>query len=261
MIILEKFITGFLRGLVLGFLIVYVSKSCARATEPVRIAVVDTGYDQKSTWPSNASYVPKKICGTYDTITWGSAKDNHGHGTSMVGIIAHELNASRVNYCVYIVKALMGSSEDYVKALEYISKLDVDVVNISAAGQTLIPGECSLIKNILDKGAFVVAAAGNDGVNTDYMRVYPAFCDYRVYKLYNVDKTGKFAPTSNTYGRQPYRAVTEVGVDVVTTGLNNRMIKISGTSPAAAKFSAKIAKEIFRKERCVQRKNSAYSCK
>jgi subtilisin family serine protease len=250
---MENFITSFLRGVVLGLLVAYIFQSCdakADVENVIKIAVVDTGYDMSSTWSNNPSYRPQKICGTYDGFKLNNVKDVTGHGTGIVGVISKLLNDSNVKYCLYIIRALPATREEYVDALRYASALDVDIVNISATGFNQVPGECAAIKNMISNGIIVLAAGGNENISVNTISVYPAFCDTRVYKVFNVDDLGHFTSSSNTFVEPLAQAVTAVGTDILTTGPNNTMVRLTGTSISTAIYTAKIAKALYLKERC-----------
>lgn len=198
----------------------------------ITIAVIDTGYD--STWNKYKTYMPKKICGYYN----GGETDWQHHGTAMVGTMAAYLNYNMVHYCLYIIKTYYDD-DDVIAALKTAASLNPDVLNLSYSGRIYMKDECAIIKLMLKKNTIVVAAAGNDNVNTDAFPTYPSHCAENVIKVYNTNKN------SNTFTiPSPYKI--KENVHVITSLPGNRMGYSGGTSQAAALVSAKMATILYR---------------
>jgi hypothetical protein len=140
-------------------------------------------------------------------------------------------------------------SERYLNALALIRNYlrdkpgDRVVVNISLGSYSPKPPEKKLIKDILERGAIVVAAAGNDGIKDS---IYPAALDgvicvgaseggvrqsYSNYGNIDIFADGSYQTT------QTLTLPSDTGIDTYT-----RTVKLNGTSFAAPKVSGLIVK-------------------
>jgi len=140
-------------------------------------------------------------------------------------------------------------SERYLNALTLIRSYlrdkpgDRVVVNISLGSYSPKPPEKKLIKDILERGAIVVAAAGNDGIKDS---IYPAALDgvicvgaseggvrqsYSNYGNIDIFADGSYQTT------QTLTLPSDTGIDTHT-----RTVKLNGTSFAAPKVSGLIVK-------------------
>lgn len=189
----------------------------------VKIAILDTGYDSRTT---NPEYLPK-FCKNVKYV------DNHGHGTHVTGIIAKKLNNKKIDYCVDIFY-----KTDYHKSLFSILKGKYDYVNISLVGDEFDLLECITLKNIIDTGTTVVTAAGNDARDISKLKTYPAMCDDRIYKVMNLDKNKNLNPSSNYLNHE--RAVKYLGTKVLSTVTNNQLDYYTGTSQASPGFLSEL---------------------
>jgi len=154
----------------------------ATNTAKVTVAVVDTGVDY--THRDLASRVDTK--NDYDYVNNDSdAMDDSGHGTHVAGILAAELNQvgiagtiGPVDVNILPLKVLNkkgeGTLDDVAMAIMDAADLDADVINVSLGGEwdeqlngkprTMIEA----VEYAMDKGAVVVAAAGNERADTAY---------------------------------------------------------------------------------------------
>lgn len=140
-------------------------------------------------------------------------------------------------------------SERYLNALTLIKSHlrdkpgDRVVVNISLGSYSPKPSEKKLIRDILESGAIVVAAAGNDGVKDS---IYPAALDgvicvgasgdgvrqsYSNYGKIDIFADGSYQTT------QALTLPSDTGIDTHT-----RTVKLNGTSFATPKVSGLIVK-------------------
>jgi subtilisin family serine protease len=95
------------------------------------------------------------------------------------------------------------------------------------------PEEEEAIKWALDQGVLVVAAAGNEGANSDFLHFYPA--DYglpNILSVTGVDRNGQLMNTSN-YGASTVN-VAAPGKNIYSTLPNGQYGYMSGTSQATA---------------------------
>jgi subtilisin family serine protease len=252
------------------------------AKRVIRVAVIDTGFDFKSTWKNagkdsdGVALKRPKLCkeGHKDFTNTG-IQDNHGHGTHVAGIIAKF--AVDANYCLIIIKyydSATVSSDNLshtIKAFEYLSTLDVDMVNYSGGGLEFSMPEYRSIKKLLDNGVIFVAAAGNEKTKTDYKifkideknrkiyynntstgqivdrqpsGYYPADYDPRIIVVSNskLDKNlGEMvvAPSSNHGDAINFQ---EKGTNVLSILPNNQRGYMTGTSQAAPTRLGKMLK-------------------
>ena len=176
--------------------------------EKVLVAVIDTGVDLKH--PALASKVEVNAAEKNgragvdddgngfidDVFGWNffsntaSPEDDQGHGSHVSGTIAGEL-AEKEFYGVapgarvLAVKTHDGtgaSREDaVVKGILYAADRGAKVINCSWGGEPEAPDYSQVlfdaIKYAGDKGALLVAAAGNDGEDNDRVKSYPSNYD------------------------------------------------------------------------------------
>lgn len=212
---------------------------------PVKVAVIDTGFDVNSKWET----VNPQICpnGTKNFFNRSAdVADNRSHGTHVAGLIAK--NAGEAKYCLYIFKAIdydIYNVSASTFAFKQAIKDNVDIINYSAGGLSYIEEECEVIKVALDKGIKVVVAAGNNGQDLRVGSYYPAKCDSRIIRVANIDKNGKLYKTSNYSTNPKYNVIMEMGTDVKSIYPNNQYGIQTGTSMATAIVSGKIVKQMW----------------
>lgn len=189
----------------------------------IKVAVIDTGIKY-----SYISQTPLCESGHKDFTGEGLA-DIHGHGTNVVGLIVKNAKVSK--YCIILIKAYgfkNGKTTQFIsQALHYADIIGADIVNISGGGAGFIKDEYKSVKSLLDRGAVIVAAAGNDKLNLDEnCDYYPACYDKRILVV------GSFDSYSN-YGKI---------VDIKLDGRNKTAfgVMLSGTSQSTAQFTGLI---------------------
>lgn len=184
------------------------------------IAVVDSGVDL------DHPDLKDRLVRGYDVVEGDrSPKDGYGHGTHVAGIAAADTDngtgiaGGAPSAKIMPVRVLgpdgSGTNADITKGIVWAADNGADVINLSL-------GEGPLMSNLLqggilnkaiqharDKGAVVVAAAGNDGAATQPYRV-----DTPVLVVGASDKNGRPADFSN-FGAQ--NAVAAPGVDILST--------------------------------------------
>lgn len=193
----------------------------------IEIAVIDTGV---------GIHQKKYLCKN-GSISWErTAYDLNGHGSNVIELITKKMDTNK--YCIVSYKFWDASykSEDTInfvnKALENAIKRKVAVINMSLYGAFYSTPEKKLIEKALDMGIAIVVAAGNDGYNLDVACIsFPACYKFSHKNFYVIGaKEEKF---SN------YGAV----VDSYENGTKQGELKLSGTSQAAANFTAKLISE------------------
>lgn len=166
----------------------------------VRIAVIDTGYDVNNPDLSgkvDASVVFDLGNGQPDTAC-PSIEDKDGHGTDVSGIAAADTNngidIAGVGWNVHLLEARVfpygkagANTEDIAAAINWAVASGARVINMSlGSGSPDTTFEEPAVANAISKGVIVVAATGNDGLNTvDYPAKDPgvvavgasAYCD------------------------------------------------------------------------------------
>lgn len=216
---------------------------CQYSLATMKIAVIDTGFDFNGKWS-----IQPKLCATgHKDFTGTGLQDSHGHGTHVAGLIASY--SREADYCLIILKffdpreikadTLKSSS----KALEYAISQKVDIINYSAGGTAFDYAEAKAVKNALNAGITVVAAAGNEYSHLDKKAYYPALYDARVVVVGAVTETLARLPASN-YG--PQVDVFENGSNVVSLAPNSSYVRMSGTSMATAIHTGKIVNKVYR---------------
>jgi subtilisin family serine protease len=212
------------------------------------VAVIDTGFDMTSEW-SNASangLTKPKVCkmGHYDFENkTPKIKDINGHGTHIAGLIAQ--NNENTDYCMvfYNYYGSGDTLEASLKAYRRAIDIRVDIINYSGGGEEYSARECALMKEALDAGIVVVAAAGNEGKNLDENPYYPALCDPRIIVVANTYPDGSLAPSSN-YSLKDHKVQKVHGTNVMSLGLKDTYSIMTGTSQSTAKMTSKILNEM-----------------
>jgi subtilisin family serine protease len=173
-------------------------------TRAVLVGVIDTGIDY--THPDLAANIytnPGEIPGNNidddhngfvdDVHGWDFANDDNdpyddnGHGTHVSGTIGaignNGTGVAGVNWQVTLVPIKFlsydgyGTTADAVAAVDYAASLHVDVVNASWGGGPYSQALFDAIDAATRGGLLFVAAAGNDGMNTDNSPNYPSGYD------------------------------------------------------------------------------------
>lgn len=137
--------------------------------EGVKIAVIDTGVDFNH--PDLMGWGPEgKVVGGYNFIREGELPmDNNGHGTQVAGVLAADGQlkgiAPKAKILAYKVSEDGNevSSDLIIKAIEKAIEDKVDIINISLGVNKTNTQIDSAVTKALEKGIFVVTAAGNDG--------------------------------------------------------------------------------------------------
>ncbi len=173
-------------------------------------------------------------------------KDDHGHGTHCAGTIGAKGGDGKgivgVNWNVSLmgVKFLSasgsGSLEGAIKAIDYATKMKVDVMSNSWGGGGYSETLKESIERAKDAGILFVAAAGNATNDNDANPEYPA--GYEVDNVVSVaalENQGGLAYFSN-YGKKTVH-VAAPGHNIVSSVLGGKYDSYSGTSMATPHVS------------------------
>lgn len=159
---------------------------------PVLVAVVDSGIDASHPDLAGALWAnPKEVAGNGkdddrngyvdDVLGWNffdksnNTWDNNGHGTFVAGIIAartHDVaGIAGVNPWARILPVKVtdfdnkGDHLHITAGIYYAAQMGARVINVSIGGKRLTLGEQYAIDFAVKKGALVVVAAGNEGID------------------------------------------------------------------------------------------------
>jgi subtilisin family serine protease len=201
---------------------------------PVLIAVLDTGIDKYH------EDLYGKVAAEINLSDSAVVNDVYGHGTAVAGIIAADADnglgitgiapGSRlVNVKVADDKGkcqILKLAEGIIWAVDHGAR----VINISIEFKESVPELKAAIDYAWNKGAVIIAAAGNDG---DSLAIYPA-CYENCLAVTALKDNGTLAPLAN-YGN--WVDVAAPGYKIYSTLPNNSYGYKYGTSFAAAYVS------------------------
>lgn len=197
----------------------------------IKVAIVDTGI---------AAHEDLVIAGGTSFVSYTTSfADDNGHGTHVAGIVGARNNAIGTvgiapDTNLYALKALdnngSGYLADIVAAIDWSITNKMDIINLSLGSNY----DSYSLKSIVDKAyqsnILVVAAAGNDGAsdgsgdNVDFPARYDSVIAVGATDSNNF--RGSFSSTG------PAVEVAAPGVNVLSTYIGNRYVKMSGTSMA-----------------------------
>lgn len=232
--------------------------------KPIIVAIIDTGCDinhpdlDRSIWnnPGETGIAPdgsdKASNGVdddgngfvddahgWDFVSNSPAlMDEHGHGTHIAGIIgAKDGVAPRVSLMILkYYDAETGGLDNLantVRAIHYAVDMGANIINYSGGGILRNRLEEEAIKYAASKGVLVIAAAGNEGVNSDFFPFYPADYDLpNIISVGAIDRTGALLNVSN-YG-QGSVDIAAPGKNIYSTLPGGRYGYMTGTSQATA---------------------------
>ncbi|MEW6103467.1 MAG: S8 family serine peptidase [bacterium] len=215
-----------------------------KGTTSVIIAILDTGIDY------NHPDLSGKIIGSQSFVPdEKDPMDGNGHGSHVSGIAGAETNNGTGtaglawNCKILAIKCLdkygYGDNANISLAINYAADNGAKVINMSLGGYNggnVLKDACDYAYN---KGVFIVAAAGNDGINE---KCYPAAYD-NVMAVAATDRYDQKAYFSN-YGN--WVDIAAPGVSILSTTPGNEYKSFSGTSMSSP-FVAGLAGLLFSK--------------
>jgi hypothetical protein len=243
----------------------------------VNVAVIDTGIDP--TQEDLADSIVAQHCFAHGSCApdgsneGENARDEHGHGTHVAGIITS--NGSKAprgiapDAGIVAVRVFSGGAsptardDDVIAAIDWVianrERLNVRVINLSLGSERYLYGyECDQVNETLrgyadvinrarQAGIIVFAASGNRG---DASRLsYPACLSgaVSVGSVYDSDGSFQSSTCSDTMSPDkvscfsnggPLLDLLAPGVKISSTGRDNKTTELSGTSMAAPHASA-----------------------
>jgi hypothetical protein len=213
---------------------------------PIKVAVIDTGY---SNFISNenvslceglhADFTQNKTYMRYPPLDSHKLK----HGTNVAWLIHEQISKKNLSrYCIVVIKYYDKELLDIKasnRAIEYAIKIGAKIINYSGGGVQEDAQETKLVKKALDSGIIFVASAGNHGKDLSKQPYYPALSDPRVIVVGNKDPDG-FVVNSSNFGAAV--DVWEMGKDRKAGG-----VTLTGTSQSAAVVTGKLVDLILTK--------------
>lgn len=219
----------------------------------VQVAVLDTGVDY-----DHPDLKDRVILGPDYIDRDNDPKDRHGHGTHVAGIIAASLNNNEgvagvaPNVKILAIRVLgedgSGSLFNIAKGIAYAANNGAKVINLSLGsppGGLIMRSLANFMASYAEnKGALIVAAAGNEGGDIGY----PAAAS-RFLAVGATNETNILASFSN---RGPELDVVAPGVNIFSTfptyevssnrlGLSKNYASLNGTSMATPVVAAQAA--------------------
>lgn len=233
----------------------------------ITVAVLDSGVDTNHTDLSDDLVYEHCICNTGENCCptggsvgagSGSAEDNHGHGTHVIGTITGRGTTSPLgiapNTKIVAVKVLNVNNtfccaSDITAALDWIlnNRPDVSVINMSLGTSAEFSGVCdnatswsinmaNAVNALNTAGVISVAASMNNGNSTSIAA--PACLSGTVAvgaTFDNSDNVGSFSNSS------PILGILAPGVNITSTQMGGGSATFSGTSMATAHVTAVVA--------------------
>lgn len=226
-----KLILALFAGIVFGGAI---QQDALASDKTLRIMVIDTGVDGSN--PTIRSHIPKRYRTKFDL------KDLDGHGTHVTSTVLQNVCAEVEIISCRVQKKGIRWFDDKLLAECYKKayREKVDVINASYGGTTFRQEHYFALLLLSQNNTVIVAAAGNDNLDLNLYRFYPASFNLPgIIRVGALDISGRKASFSN-YGPG---LVWAPGVNIVADMPGGWRQKMSGTSMAAAKTTNRIAKQ------------------
>ena len=234
-----------------------------KGSRDVVVAVIDTGIDYNHPDLVNQMWVNEgeipgdgidndgngyidDVHGWNAALDTGNPMDGNDHGTHCAGTIGAEHNNGmgvagvmsdvRMMGIKFLTDEGGGSLADAVEAIDYATKMNVDIMSNSWGGGGYSQALYDSIHAAYEKGILFVAAAGNDGTNNDSRPQYPA--NYEVPNVISVaSHTAQDTLSSfSCYGKRTVH-VAAPGSNILSTTPGNKYQVFSGTSMATPHVS------------------------
>lgn len=230
----------------------------------IKIAVIDTGVDynhpdlKSNVWINEKELNGKSgvdddgngfiddVHGYNFATNTADPMDGHGHGTHCSGTIGavhnNQIGVAGVMGEVTIVPIKFlddsgsGTLEAAVKAIDYATELNVDLMSNSWGGGGRSQALEDAIKRASDKGIIFTAAAGNSSTDNDSSPSYPASYDVaNVVSVAALTAQNDLASFSS-YGKRSVH-IAAPGHNILSTVKGGKYEVMSGTSMATPHVS------------------------
>lgn len=174
-------------------------------SKSVVVAVLDSGIDSRhfdladNLWQNpgeaNCADAVDEDGNGYLNDCWGwdfvdgdsNPTDIYGHGTHVAGIVggkggnSYGITGVMQDVSLMSIRILdasgYGTVADEVQGIYYAQAKGAQIINLSLGGSAFSLTEYYALSSFISSGGLVVAAAGNDGINTDVTPEYPASYD------------------------------------------------------------------------------------
>ncbi len=235
-----------------------------KGKKEIKIAIIDTGIDynhpdlKDNVWVNLAEKNGKAGVdddgnGYIDDIHGydfanndGDALDDHGHGSHCAGTIgaihdngvgvAGVMNQVTLVPLKFLTAAGAGTSEGAILAIDYATKMNVDIMSNSWGGGGFSQALEDAIRAASDKGIIFTAAAGNSSTNNDSGAHYPS--NYNLPNIVSVaaHTSADGLASFSSFGARTVH-VAAPGHRILSTVLNGGYSVYSGTSMATPHVS------------------------
>lgn len=168
--------------------------------------------------------------------------DEHGHGTHVSGIVRRVSDPIRLMILKYYDTESKGLSnlQHTLQAFRYAIRMGAKVINYSGGGALRSQDEEAILRWAAMQGVVLVAAAGNEGLNSDFHHFYPANYDLpNILSVAAIDRGQHLLRMSN-FGRSSVDLAAP-GKNILSTLPNGLHGFMSGTSQATAFVSGAVA--------------------
>ncbi len=210
----------------------------ATADKKLRVAVVDTGFSDKSipdgSIAGGKNYIVESM-GTDDT---------YGHGTAVASIILENVPDAELVALVSSVydhgKLTQVDADTFARIImDAVDVYECDVINVSAGFAADVETVRQAVDYAKEKGVVIVAAAGNDYQDNPDAKYYPAAYESVIaVGSMNENKTS----ISDFSQRGEWVDIYECGENITVKTLSGNERIVSGTSYSAAIVTAKVCK-------------------
>ena len=207
-----------------------------RANEEIIVAVLDTGVD------ANHPSLRGRVLPGWNTIRNNAdARDDHGHGTHVAGIITDA--TLELNVQILPIKVLdrdgRGSNSHLAQGVRWAVENGADVINLSL-GSFRSNHVDEIVLWAVAMGVTVVAAAGNESVNAGMMSPAGSVGALTVASVDANDNPSVFGRGGGTNWGTAVN-IAAPGSEINSTLPDGRFGADSGTSMAAPHVSAAVA--------------------
>ncbi len=199
--------------------------------EGISVAVLDSGISLNH--PDLAGAVKRYGYKDFTGSPHGIGDEN-GHGTHCAGIIAARKNSRGVVGVAPKANLLVGKVLDdngvgkgiwIAKGIDWAIKKEADVISMSLGNQTPIPVVHEAIKRAVEKGVFVICAAGNDSLDyVDFPAAHP-----ETIAVGSINRKKRFS-SFTSIGKEV--TIVAPGEDILSTFPPRTYATLSGTSMA-----------------------------
>lgn len=245
-------------------------------SKQVKIAVIDTGIDYNhpdlvdNMWTNMAEKngqpgVDDDGNGYVDDIHGydfanndGDPMDGHSHGTHCAGTIGavhnNGIGVAGVMADVslvglkFLTDSGSGATANAIKAIDYATKIGVDIMSNSWGGGGRSQALEDAIKRARDAGILFTAAAGNSGTDNDSRPHYPSNYDVENVISVAAHTAGDSLASFSCYGKRTVH-IAAPGHNILSTTKNGGYSVFSGTSMATPHVSGALGLLIAREGR------------